>query len=81
MGKFKELIRCKKCGKIYENGIPIICYKCGVELGEEPISIPFPTSYFGLMVNEMNKGKLKITDNCERIVARRKLFHWEIKED
>ncbi len=80
MGKFKEVARCKKCGKIYQYGIPSFCYKCGVELGEELPTIPFPTSYFGLMINEEAKGKLKLTDNCEKVIARRKLLKWEIKE-
>lgn len=80
MGKFKEVAQCKKCGKIYQNGIPIFCYKCGSELREELPTIPFPTSYFGLMVNEKAKGKLRLTDNCEKVIARRKMFRWEIKE-
>ncbi len=81
MGYFREVARCKKCGKIYQNGIPIFCYKCGTKLGEEFPTIPFPTSYFGIMVNELNQGKLKLTDNCEKVIARRKLFGWEIKEN
>lgn len=81
MGKFREAVRCKSCGKIYQDGIPVFCNKCGVKLGEEFPTIPFPTSYFGMMLKELNEGKLKITDNCEKVVAKRKLFGWKIKEN
>lgn len=68
MGSYKAVSICKNCGKIYAHGIPEICYKCGVRLG-----------YEGIFTAPV---KLTLTDDCEKIIARRKLFKgWEIKED
>lgn len=68
MGKYKYVSRCKTCNKIYPNGIPKVCYKCGTKLGYETIFT--------------DHGKLFFTDNCEKVVARRKLFKgWEVKDD
>lgn len=67
MSKYREVRRCKECGKIYSQNVPEICSKCGAELAYR--------SMFDLMT-----GLRSFTDKCEKVVARRKLLRWEIKE-
>lgn len=68
MSKYRYVSRCKVCGKIYPMGISRVCSKCGTTLGVE-------SSILG-------NGKLRLTNNCERVIARKKLFKgWEVKEN
>ena len=69
-GKYKRVSRCKKCGKIYPHGIPYICYKCGTEIGTETPTILKLIGY----------GDVTLTDNCEKVIAKKTLLGWKIKE-
>ena len=73
MGKYKRVCRCKKCGKIYPHGIPYICYKCGTEIGTETPTI--------LKAMGLGYGAVTLTDNCEKVTAKKTLLGWKIKED
>lgn len=70
MGKYMEVYRCKKCGKIYPREITSICKKCGEEIGELNQAILVLT---GSEVYEP-------TEHCEEVVAKRGLFGWKVKE-
>ena len=70
MGKYAKVCRCKDCGKIYENGIPYICSKCGAELGR-------PTS---MILQMMGSGEVTLTENCEKVIARKGMFGWKVRE-
>ena len=70
MGKYKSVSRCKKCGKIYQCGIPYICGKCGTEIGTETPTI----------LKSMGYGGVTLTDNCEKVIAKKTLLGWKIKE-
>ena len=72
MGKYKRVCRCKKCGKIYPHGIPYICGKCGTEIG---IKTPTILKAMGL-----GYGAVTLTDNCEKVIAKKTLLGWKIKE-
>ena len=64
MAGYREVFRCKECGKIYENGIPYICQKCGTKIGTEtPIILA-----------------VALTDNCENVIAKKTLFGWKVNE-
>jgi hypothetical protein len=62
---YKERCRCKQCGKVYSHGIPKYCKKCGTKLGVDYL-------WFD--------DKLYLTDDCEKIVAKRTLLGWKVKE-
>lgn len=70
MGYYKYVTRCKACGKIYENGTPYICHKCGTMLGTE-------TSIF---LQALGAGQVTLTDNCEKVIAKKTLFGWKVKK-
>ena len=72
MGKYKSVSRCKKCGKIYPHGIPYICGKCGTEIGTETPTI--------LKAMGLGYGAVTLTDNCEKVIAKKTLLGWKIKE-
>lgn len=71
MGAWKKVNRCKECGKIYANGIPYICKKCGVEIGR-----PSP-----MLIQAMGGGPVTMTDKCEKVVAKKSLFGWKIRRE
>lgn len=35
MFKYKRVVQCNECGKIYPNGVPYLCYRCGAEIARE----------------------------------------------
>lgn len=70
MRDYKEVARCRNCGKIYEHGIPYICSKCGVELGT-----PTP-----MILQMMGSKAVTLTENCEKVIARKRMFRWEVIE-
>lgn len=72
MGKYERVCRCKKCGKIYPNGIPYICSKCGTEIGTKTPTI--------LKSMGLGYGEVTLTDNCEKVIAKKTLLGWKIKE-
>ena len=72
MGKYERVCRCKKCGKIYPHGIPYICYKCGTEIGTKTPTI--------LKAMGLGYGAVTLTDNCEKVIAKKTLLGWKIKE-
>ncbi len=63
MGKYKHVIRCKKCGKIYQHGIPDICGKCGTEIVTKTPTI--------LKAMGLGYYEVILTDNCEKVIAKR----------
>ena len=73
MGKYKRVCRCKKCGKIYPHGIPYICGKCGTEIGTKTPTI--------LKAMGLGYDAVTLTDNCEKVTAKKTLLGWKIKED
>ena len=72
MGKYKRVSRCKKCGNIYPHGIPYICSKCGTEIGTEMPKFP--------QLMGFGYGDVILTDNCEKVIAKKTLLGWKIKE-
>ena len=70
MGKYELVSRCKKCGKIYPHGIPYICYKCGTEIGTRT----------PIILKSIGYGDVTLTDNCEKVIAKKALLGWKIKE-
>ena len=64
MAKWIEVLRCKKCLKVYRFGkVPIICGKCGVKLTRH---------LFG--------NNYTIPETCEKVIARRRFLWFEVKE-
>lgn len=61
MRGYKQVSRCKDCGKIYDKGIPYICSKCGAEIGK-----PTPT-----ILQMMGCGEVTLTEKCEKVVAKK----------
>ena len=47
-----------------------ICYKCGTEIGTETPTILKLIGY----------GDVTLTDNCEKVIAKKTLLGWKIKE-
>ena len=72
MGKYKRDCRCKKCGKIYQHGIKYICGKCGTEIGTKTPTI--------LKAMGLGYGAVTLTDNCEKVIAKKTLIGWKIRE-
>ena len=70
MAGYREVCRCKECGKIYENGIPYICERCGAEIGTKT-----PDFFQALL----GHGEVTLTDNCEMVIAKKTLFGWKVK--
>ena len=70
MAGYREVGRCMECGKIYGNGIPYICDKCGERIGIKTPEI----------LQALGHGKVTLTDKCEKIIAKRTLFGWKVKE-
>lgn len=85
--KVRKVCRCKNCKKIYPNGIAEIC-KCGVVLGEKIPKIErlekmfIPGAKISFNIDELQgyeENILRATDNCEYVIARKKLFKkWEV---
>ncbi len=71
MRGYKTVSRCKDCGKIYEKGIPYICSKCGAEIGR-----PTP-----MLLQMMGSGEVTLTEKCEKVIARKSLFGWKVREN
>lgn len=69
MGNYIRVSRCKVCGKIYDNGIPYICRKCGTEIGTQT----------PIIFQALGDGEVTLTDKCEKVIAKRTLFGWKIK--
>ena len=70
MRDYKKVCRCRDCGKIYDKGIPYICSKCGAEIGR-----PTPT-----ILQMMGSGEVTLTEKCEKVVAKKGLFGWKVRE-
>ena len=70
MDGYREVSRCKECGKIYGNRIQYICDKCGAGIG---IKTPEILQAFW-------RGEVTLTDKCEKIIAKRTLFGWKVKD-
>lgn len=70
MGDWKRVCRCKECGKIYPNGIPLICKKCGTVIGR---TTPAILQMFG-------SGEVTLTEKCEKVIAKQGIFGWKVKE-
>lgn len=70
MGDWKKVYRCKECGKIYPNGIPLICGKCGTEIG---ITTPIIPRMIG-------HKEVTPTKKCEKVIAKRGILGWKVKE-
>lgn len=70
MGNWKKVKRCLECGKIYENGIPSVCKKCGTILGTKNMLIQLI----------LGSDYLIQTDSCETVIARRRLYGWQIRK-
>lgn len=66
-----KVSRCKECGEIYPNGIPYICKKCGAEIGT-----PTP-----MLLQALGCGEVTLTDKCEKVVAKKGLFGWKVREE
>lgn len=69
MSGYMEVSRCKVCGKIYENGIPYICCKCGTKIGTET----------AIFLQAIGCKEVTLTDKCERVIAKKTLFGWKVK--
>lgn len=74
MGGFKKVSRCKRCEKIYPHGLPLICRKCGAEIARKPTATE-------LMFKPSLQFEVFLTDNAEKVIARRRLFKWEVLEE
>lgn len=70
MGDWKKVCRCKECGEIYPKGIPLICRKCGTEIG---ITTP-------AILQMLGQGEVTLTKKCEKVIAKRGFFGWKVKE-
>ena len=69
MSKWQSVVQCNKCKKIYPNGVPIICERCG-----ERISVD---NLFASLISVKNRVSLV---NAQKVVAKRKFFKWVVKE-
>ena len=54
----------------YSNSIPYICSKCGAEIGK-----PTPT-----ILQMMGCGEVTLTEKSEKVVAKKGLFGWKVRE-
>ena len=70
MAGYREVCRCKECGKIYPNGIPYICEKCGTEIGTET----------PIIFQALGHREVTLTDKCEKVIAKKTLFGWKVKD-
>ena len=70
MSDWKKVCRCKECGEIYPNRVPLICRKCGAEIG---ITTP-------VFLQMLGQGEVTLTKKCERVIAKRGIFGWKVKE-
>jgi hypothetical protein len=70
MADWKRVSRCKECGMVYPNGIPYICGKCGTEIGR-----PTP-----ILLQTLGYGEVSLTNKCEHVTAKKKLFGWKVRE-
>lgn len=70
MSDWKKVCRCKECEKIYPSGIPLICRKCGTEIG---INTP-------MLLQMLGHGEVTLTEKCEKVIAKKSLFGWKVKE-
>ena len=66
----EKVCRCKECGGIYPNGIPLICRKCGTEIGTTTPAL----------LQMLGQGGVKLTKKCEKVIAKRGIFGWKVKE-
>lgn len=71
MSYFKEVCRCVNCKKVYPDGIPTLCHKCGTKLGKK--------SVFGKLI--FGEDRVEFNENCEKVIAKRTFFGWKVKED
>lgn len=69
MSEWKEVKRCKECGKVYDKGIPEICVKCGARFGTASAFM----ALFG-------QRRVLRSSKCETVVAKRTLFGWKVRE-
>ena len=74
MGSYKEVTQCIKCKKIYSKGIPYICKKCGAKIGRKPTDIEISFNHYLL-------GRVILTENAKKVIARKRLFKWEVLEE
>lgn len=70
MNKWKEVMRCKACGKVYDGPIPEICVKCGTRLG----TVSAFMALFG-------QRQVLRTDKCELVIAKRTPLGWKIRTE
>jgi len=68
---YMKVCRCKECGEIYPNGIPYICKKCGAEIG----------TLTPMILQALGHGEVSLTDKCEKVVAKKGLFGWKVREE
>lgn len=69
MSNWKEVCRCKDCGRVYPESIPYICKVCGARIGKES----------SILTQALGGGPVTLTDKCEKVIARKKLFGWEVR--
>lgn len=74
MGGYKEVSQCIKCKKIYPKGIPYICKKCGARIGRNPTDTEISFN-FNLL------GRVVLTENAKKVIARKRFFNWEVLEE
>ena len=68
--KYTVVVQCTKCGKIYPDGIPYVCFKCGETIGQHN------------MIGEAllgKKGAITMV-NARKVIAKKTLFGWKVKE-
>lgn len=78
MSSYKEVYRCKDCGKIFDtvnagllNAVEI-CPKCGARLGRiSPMSSALAPLTGG--------DGFIMSSHCERVIARKRLFRWQVR--
>ncbi len=66
----EKVCRCKESGGIYPNGIPLICRKCGTEIGTTTPAL----------LQMLGQGEVTLTKKCEKVIAKRGIFGWKVKE-
>lgn len=69
MSKWQSVVQCNKCKKIYPNGTPKICEKCGEEIAKPDL---FSSMFLG-------EDRVSLV-NAQKVVAKRKFFKWVVKE-